>query len=471
VDAGPYLFYVGCWPSQSHPNRELHLTKPKRILLTGATGYVGSRLRNRLVDRGCLLRCMIRRPEALCDRLNPDVELVVGDVLDLASLHSALDGVHTAFYLVHSMGSKGDFEERDRLAAYNFGEAARAAGVQKIVYLGGLSQGKDLSPHLRSRHEVGEILRASGIPVLEFRASVVLGSGSLSFEMLRALVVRLPVMITPRWVRVKAQPIAIEDLLDYLVAALEMPLPRSQTYEVGGLDQVSYGDLMQEYARQRGLRRFMIRVPVLSPRLSSLWLGLVTPIYARVGRKLIQSIKHPSIVRDAAALSAFGIRPRGLQESIRSALCNEEKEIAESRWFDAFSSGGDPRSWAGVRFGNRLVDSRSINVNVPPESAFLPIRQIGGDTGWYGYNWLWRLRGFLDLLIGGVGVRRGRSHPNNIYVGDAIDFWRVEAHEPGRVLRLQAEMKLPGRARLEFEVVPTATGSTIRQTALYDPIE
>jgi hypothetical protein len=288
--------------------------------------------------------------------------------------------------------------------------------------------------------------------------------------MLRALVERLPIMITPRWVRVKAQPIAIDDLLAYLVDALDVPLVHSQTFEIGGADQVSYGELMQEYASQRGLRRTMIRVPVLTPRLSSLWLGLVTPIYARVGRKLVQSIKHPSIVRDPSALECFSIRPRGMKEAIRSALSNEEQEIAESRWYDAFSSGGLPRSWVGVRFGNRLADSRSIDVDVPPDLAFAPIWRIGGETGWYGYNWLWRLRGFLDLLVGGVGVRRGRAHPDKIYVGDAIDFWRVQTHVPGRVLRLQAEMKLPGRAQLEFEVVPTSKGSNIRQTALYDPI-
>jgi uncharacterized protein YbjT (DUF2867 family) len=375
--------------------------------------------------------------------------VVAGDVLKPETLAPALDGVSTAYYLIHSMGSVQDFEERDRTAARNFAMEAGKAGVRRIIYLGGLAHGDDLSPHLRSRHEVGQLLRESGVPVLELRASIVIGSGSLSFEVIRALVERLPVLIAPRWVDVEAQPIAIDDLLAYLTAALDAPLEESCVFEIGGADRVSYGDLMREYARQRGLRRAMIRVPVLTPRLSSLWLGLVTPIYARVGRKLIESIKHPTVVRDTAALDVFPVRPRGMPEAIAAALRNEEREFAESRWYDSFSSGGEARSWAGVRFRNRLVDSRSQWVEVSPEEA---------------------LRGFLDLLVGGVGVRRGRPDLDEIHVGDALDFWRVEAYEPGRLLRLHAEMKLPGRAWLEFEVLPENGGATIRQTALYDPV-
>ena len=368
------------------------------------------------------------------------------------------------------MGSDTDFEENDRIAARNFARAARSAGVRRIVYLGGLAHGEDLSPHLRSRHEVGEVLREAGVPVLELRASIVLGSGSLSFEMIRALVERLPLMITPRWVDVKAQPIAVDDLLAYLTAALDVPLEASRVFEVGGADQVSYGELMREYARQRGLRRVMIRVPVLTPRLSSLWLGLVTPLYARVGRKLVESIKHASVVHDRSALEVFPVEPRSMREAIGAAIQDEEREIVESRWYDAVSSGGEVRTWAGVRFHNRLVDSRSRDVDVSPEQAFEPIRRIGGTTGWYAFDWLWRVRSFLDLLLGGVGVRRGRPHPDELRVGDALDFWRVEAYEPGRLLRLHAEMKLPGRAWLEFEVRPREGGATIRQTALYDPV-
>ncbi len=412
---------------------------------------------------------MVRWRAGLASRVGPTTEVVEGDVLKPESLGPALEGCEVAYYLVHSMGSSRDFESQDREAAGNFGEAARRAGVRRIIYLGGLGHGTSLSPHLRSRHEVGDLLRESGVPVLEFRASVVLGSGSLSFEMIRALVERLPVMITPHWVGVEAQPIAVGDLLAYLVAAPSVSIEGSRVFEIGGADRVSYGDLMGEYARQRGLRRTMIRVPFLTPRLSSLWLGLVTPLYARVGRKLIESIKHPTVVRDASALDAFSVKPSSMREAIAAAIRNEDHEFAESRWFDAFSSGGDSRDWAGVRFRNRFIDSRSREVDVEPSHAFAPIRRIGGETGWYAHDWLWRFRGFLDLLVGGVGVRRGRP-ASDLQVGDALDFWRVEAYEPDRRLRLSAEMKVPGRAWLEFEVEPRSGGATIRQTALFDPV-
>jgi uncharacterized protein YbjT (DUF2867 family) len=440
------------------------------ILVTGATGYVGGRLWRRLEADGRRVRCLVRRQSVLASRVNAATEVVHGDVLDAESLGPALAGVESAYYLIHSMGTGGDFEDQDRIAAHNFARAARRAGVRRIIYLGGLGHGQELSPHLRSRHEVGEILRESGVPVVELRASIVIGSGSLSFELIRALVERLPVMITPRWVEIEAQPIAVDDLLAYLIAALDVPLAESRVFEIGGADRVSYGDLMREYARQRGLQRPMFRVPVLTPRLSSLWLGLVTPLYARVGRKLIESIKHPTIVRDRSALEVFPVKPRGSREAIAAAIRNEDREIAESRWYDAFSSGGEARNLARVRFGNRIIDSRTRDIDVSPEDAFAPIRRIGGDTGWYAYDWLWRLRGFVDLLVSGVGVRRGRPEPDELHVGDALDFWRVEAYEPGRLLRLAAEMKLPGRAWLEFEVVPRDGGATIRQTALFDPV-
>lgn len=438
------------------------------ILLTGGTGYVGGRLLRRLEERGCRLRCLARRPEFLRSRVGSGTEVVRGDLLDAASLEAALRGVDAAYYLIHSMGSAGNFEERDRQAAQNFGAAAKAAGVRRIIYLGGLGDDAgDLSPHLRSRHEVGDVLRASGVPVIEFRASIVIGSGSLSFELVRALVERLPVMVTPRWVRVPAQPIAINDMLAYLLAALD--LPEAGTFEVGGPDVVSYAHLMREYARQRGLRRAMIPVPVLTPRLSSLWLGLVTPVYARVGRKLIDSIRHPTVVRDRSALDKFDVSPVGVREAIAQALRREDREFSETHWSDAVSASGEARQWGGVRFGNRLIDTRSVEVNVPVEQAFAPIQRIGGATGWYFENWLWRLRGWLDLLVGGVGMRRGRRHPEELRAGETLDCWRVEDVEPGRRLRLVAEMKLPGRAWLEFEVEVAGRGTRITQTAMFDP--
>ena len=441
------------------------------VLLTGASGYVGGRLLKRLEALGVATRCLARRPEHLRGRIGPGVGVVSGDVMDSPSLAAALAGVHTAYYLIHSMGSDGSFEEQDRRGAQNFGMAAAAANVQRIVYLGGLGdEQQSLSPHLRSRHEVGNILRASGVPVIEYRASIILGSGSLSFELIRSLVERLPVMITPHWVRVPAQPIAINDVLDYLIAALDVPLSGNRTFEIGGADQVTYADLMREYARQRGLTRWMIPVPVLTPRLSSLWLGLVTPVFARIGRKLIESIRHPTVVRDPSALQEFPIHPVGVRQAIADALRNEDEEIAQTRWSDALSSSGTTKSWFGVQFGRRLVDSRTVSVEAPAAQAFAPVQRIGGKKGWYCANWLWRLRGTLDLLVGGVGLRRGRRHPKGLRVGDTVDCWRVEALESDRLLRLAAEMKLPGRAWLEFEVTESEGVSTIRQTAIFDPI-
>lgn len=441
------------------------------ILLTGATGYVGGRLLPLLEQRGDRVRCLTRRPESLSARVGTVTEVVAGDVFDPDSLTAAMADVDTAFYFVHSMGADCDFESQDRIAAENFAKATAAAGVRRIIYLGGLGNpDHKLSKHLRSRQETGDVLRAHHSQVIEFRASIVIGSGSLSFEMIRALVERLPVMICPRWVQVKAQPIAIEDLLAYLVAAIALPNGSSQVYEIGGPDQVSYGQIMHEYARQRGLRRWMIPVPLLTPYLSSLWLGLVTPLYARIGRKLVESLRNPTLISNNLAKTTFSIRPRSVREAIARALVNEDREFAETRWSDAYSSAGSPRNWGGARFGSRLVDSRIVTVDVAPEQAFAPIRRIGGRRGWYFGDWLWSLRGFLDLLVGGVGVRRGRRDPENLHVGDPVDFWRVELYEPPHRLRLHAEMNLPGRAWLEFEVTGEECASTIRQTAIFDPV-
>ncbi|MDR3742488.1 MAG: SDR family oxidoreductase [Terracidiphilus sp.] len=413
------------------------------ILIAGATGYVGGELLKKLLAEGYAVRCLARHPEALRTKGLAGLEVVAGDVLNAESVRAAMDGVTYVYYLVHSMGSTQSFEEQDRRGAQNFARAARDAGVQRIIYLGGLGRSSDqLSAHLRSRHEVGEILRSAGVPVIEFRASVVIGSGSLSFEMIRALVERLPVMIAPRWVSVEAQPIAIADLLSYLLAALHHSIGISGIYEIGGSDRVSYGGLMQEYARQRRLKRLVISVPFLTPRLSSLWLGLVTPLYMRVGRKLIDSIRHSTVVEDSKALREFNVRPCGFREAISAAID------------------------ADTTF--EMTDSRMIHVTASQADAFAPIRRIGGDRGWYYANWLWRLRGWMDKVVGGVGMNRGRRDPDALCVGDILDCWRVEAFEPDRLLRLVAEMKLPGRAVLEFEVTASASGSAIRQSAFFD---
>ena len=440
------------------------------IFIAGATGYIGGRLLRVLEAKGYRVRCLARRPEYLRPRIGQATEVVAGDVFAPETLDAALSGVDQAYYLVHSMGSAESFEKQDRIAARNFATSARRAGVRRIIYLGGLGSGDALSSHLRSRQEVGNILRDSGVPVIELRASIVIGSGSLSFEMIRALVERLPVMITPRWVSVTAQPIAVRDVLDYLAGALELTTAESRIFEIGGNDRVSYKDIMAEYARQRGLRRIMISVPVITPRLSSLWLALITPVYARTGRKLVDSIRNPTIVRDSAALAAFDIRPLGVAAAIAAALRNEDLEFAATRWSESLSAAGAQPTWAGVRFGNRLVDSRVAHVKVPSERVFAVICRLGGATGWYYANWLWRLRGWLDLLVGGVGLRRGRRHPEELRVGDALDFWRVEAVDVNRRLRLLAEMKLPGRAWLEYLLEPHGSGTRITQNAIFDPV-
>jgi len=451
-------------------NSKKELKEKNLVLLTGATGYVGGRLLKALEESQYHLRCLVRRPELLRPRVSLNTEVVKGDVLERSSLFSAMDGVKIAFYLVHSMGSAGSFEENDRIAAQNFGEIAKEAGIERIIYLGGLGNEKeDLSSHLRSRQEVGNVLRASKVPVTEFRASIVIGSGSLSFEMIRSLVERLPVMLIPKWALMSAQPIAIDDLISYLIEALYKTDNSNYLFEIGGYDQVSYLDIMRIYAKSISKRVLMIPVPVLTPYLSSLWLGLVTPLYARIGRKLVESIVHSTVVQDDTALRNFKIKPIGVEEAIQRAIKLENKESAASRWYDSTSSSGETNPYKGYRFTERLVDARTLNINVPPETAFNPIKNIGGEKGWYAWNLLWQLRGLIDLLLGGVGMRRGRSNKDKLIAGGIIDFWRIEKVVPNNFLSLSAEMKLPGRAWLEFEVIGNGSSSTIKQTAIFEP--
>lgn len=437
-------------------------------MLTGASGYVGGTLLDRLQGLRQPLRCLTRRPALLRDRVAPQTDVIEGDVLDRCSLDVALRGVHTACYLVHSMGGGGDFEELDRRAALNFGHAARVAGVAQIVYLGGLGDDDELSPHLASRHEVGRLLRDGGVPTIELRASIVIGSGSASFETVRALVEHLPVVVAPRSLETLAQPIAIEDVIDYLVAAIELERPVDAVYEIGGADQVSYADVMREYARQRGLRRRVVPTRLITPRTSRVAVGLLAPAHGRIASAMVDSLRNETIVRSAAADAVFTIGTRGLSMAIERALVSEDLEFAETDWSDTLSE--LPRlRWGGLLFGRRLVASRAARVERGPDEAFAPIQRIGGSTGWYGANWFWRLRGLLDTLRGGVGMRRGRRHPDELCVGDTVDFWRVERLESGRVLRLAAEMKIPGRLWLQFEVKPTGRDSVVRQTTVFDP--
>jgi len=416
------------------------------ILLTGASGYVGSRLLRVLEEGGCRARCLARQPSRVAPK-RATTEVVAGDCLDDASLVAAMDGVDQAYYLVHSMASGPGFAALDRRAASNFGRAAARAGVRRIIYLGGLGDAPEtLSTHLRSRVETGEALRAAGVPVVEFRASIIIGAGSLSFEMIRALVERLPVMICPRWVDTRTQPIAIDDVLGYLRAALDLADGRQGVFEIGGPEVLSYGEMMREYARLRRLRRFFLSVPVLTPRLSGLWLGLVTPAQARVGRALVEGLRNPTVVRSLAARETFDIRPMPLGDAFRRAI-------------DEHAGSYDK------------VDTRAVTVDTPPAAAFAPIRRIGGATGWYFGAAMWRLRAWLDRCVGGVGMPRLRRDPDDCVVGDVIDNWRVEAYEPDHLLRLSAGLKLPGRGWLEFRVEPLDGGSRslIRQTAIFDP--
>ncbi|MFN8110123.1 MAG: SDR family oxidoreductase [Thermoleophilia bacterium] len=436
------------------------------ILLTGATGYVGGRLLARLEADGVPVRCLTRRPAAL-RRTAATTEVVRGDVMDAASLAGAFEGIEVAYYLVHSMGATGDFSDQDRRAAAAFGDAAAAAGVARVVYLGGLGHGSGLSDHLASRQETGAVL-ARRVPTTEFRAGIVVGAGSLSFESINALVRRLPVMVAPRWVTTRTQPIGIDDVVTYLLAARDTSRPAG-VYEIGGPDVMTYESLMLECARQQGLQRRIIRVPLLTPHLSSLWLGLVTPVYARVARKMIDGLRNETIITRHDAADAFPeVHPVPATRAIALALA--QQHAPATRWSDAVSAAGPFRTKVGTPLERERVDSRWVHVDVSPERAFAPIQRIGGRNGWYVGNRLWWLRGAIDLLVGGVGIRRGRRHPVRLAVGDTLDFWRVDGFEQDRLLRLTAEMRLPGRAVLQWRVEPSDGGGTqIRQTAFFQP--
>jgi len=431
---------------------------------------VGGVLLGELESRGHAVRCLARRPAKLAGRTAPTTEVIAGDAADPEVLARACAGVDVAYWLVHSMESGVDFERSDRLAAEQFAAAAKAAGVRRIIYLGGLGADDDaLSAHLRSRHEVGAILRDSGLDVIEFRASIVIGAGSFSFDLVRTLVERLPVMICPAWLATPTQPIAIADVVAYLAAAADLPPGGARMFEIGGPDRVSYGAIMREYARQRGLTRIMIPVPVLTPRLSSLWLKLVTPRYSKVGRKLIDGLKNPTVVTSAAAQREFPLRPRSLAAAVAEAMEQEDTAFAGKRWADLADPEDLPRRYGGRTEGTRLVDHRHTVVAVSPERAFAAIERIGGTHGWYACDWLWTLRGWLDRMLGGPGMSRGRRDAEKLLTGDTLDCWRVEICAPPRRLRLAAEMKMPGRGWLEFEVVPRDGDVTIHQTAVFDP--
>lgn len=444
-----------------------------RILVTGVTGYIGGRLVARLLDQGYQVRVMVRGGAGrLNGRLWKDrVEIAVGDVFDQESLGRALAGIDAAYYLIHSMSHNEEFSRRDIQAAENFSQAAAGAGVRRIVYLGGLGEPESaLSEHLRSRQETGTALRKYGVPVTEFRAGMVVGSGSLSFEMMRHLTERLPIMVTPRWVFTKTQPIAIRDVLNYLVTALDIPESADEIIEIGGADVRSYADMMLVYGRIRGLKRWIIRVPVLSPRLSSYWAHWMTPVSASVARPLIEGLRNELVVHSTRAAELFpDIQPMDFETAVKRALVRIDSGDIETLWSDALmSSQGDVRPVHLAAEQGMLIERRQMTVPVASEYVFRSFCGIGGERGWPPYTWLWRIRGAMDRIIGGVGMRRGRRHPDDLLQGEVLDFWRVELIEPGRLLRLRAEMKLPGDGWLQFEANPLPDGRTeLVQTAYF----
>jgi uncharacterized protein YbjT (DUF2867 family) len=459
-----------------------------RVLVTGATGYIGGRLVPELLARGHHVRCAARTPAKLDGRpWRDDVEVVEADVFDPASLVIACQDIDAVYYLVHSMdGTKGGFAERDREAAANLRDAAVAAGVERIVYLGGLGQDDgDLSDHLRSRHEVGRTLADGPVPVTELRAAIIIGSGSASFEMLRHLVEVLPVMTTPKWVSTRCQPIAVRDVLYYLAGVLDVPATAGRILEIGGPDVMTYAELMQTYAEVAGLRRrIILPIPVLTPGLSSLWVGLVTPLPTGLARPLVDSLVNEVVVRDDTIRALVPRATIPFRESLRLALTRIQDLDVATTWASAGGAARqvssarssqvdrpeDPKpedpAWSG---GTVMTDERRVRSSASPEDVFKAVSSIGGTQGYHSARWLWEVRGVLDKLIGGIGLRRGRRHPHELSVGEVIDFWRVEAIERPNLLRLRAEMKVPGEAWLEFRIDEFEGGSRLIQRARFHP--
>jgi uncharacterized protein YbjT (DUF2867 family) len=452
---------------------------PKLCLVTGATGYIGGRLVPELLAAGHRVRVMTRSPERIRDRpWAGEVEVARADAADADQVAAACTGADVVYYLVHALGAGPEFEETDRRTARVMADAARTAGVGRLVYLGALEpQGEELSPHLRSRTEVAEILLGSGVPTAVLRAAVVLGSGSASFEMLRYLTERLPVMVTPRWVHSRIQPIAVRDVLRYLVGCAQLPSTVHRGFDIGGPDVMNYAEMMQRYAVVAGLRRRRILpVPLFTPSLSSHWVGLITPVPAGIARPLVESLRNTVVCRERDIAEYVPDPPEGLlgfDEAVRLAVQRVRSSAVATRWSGASVPGApsdplptDPH-WAG---GTLYVDERTRATTAAPAALWRIVEGIGGDAGWYSFPLAWRVRGRLDRLVGGVGLRRGRRDQRNLYVGDALDFWRVEEIEEGRLLRLRAEMRLPGLAWLEFHVEHASPdGTVLRQRATFAP--
>lgn len=443
-----------------------------RIAIAGATGYIGGRLIPRLLDAGYGVRCLVRSPGKVRDRAwagGAEVEIRQANLDDAEALPENFGGCEAAFYLVHSMNSAGaDYADRDRVLASNFAAAARKAGVGRIIYLGGLGEaGADLSEHLASRREVEEALSSCGVPVTVLRAAMIIGSGSASFEILRYLVERLPVMVTPKWVSTPCQPIAVDNVLGYLMGVLSEPRTAGEVFDIGGPEVLCYREIMDLMADELGLRRrWIIPVPVLTPRLSSYWIHLITPLSHKIAKPLAEGLKNPVVCRDNRITALIPQKLLRVREAIHAALSQIAERQVETNWCMAGTMPGDP-DWAG---GTVFRDSREIAIGAPDWATFKAVCRVGGGNGWYAADWLWRIRGWMDLVAGGPGLRRGRRDPEDVGYGEALDFWRVVGFDRDRLLALRAEMRLPGEAMLEFHIEKRGDRrSTLRQLARFKP--
>lgn len=457
-------------------DKQEEIPNAKKCLVTGVTGYIGGRLVPYLLDRGHSVKVLCRDAERLQGRRwIEEVEVCEADVLQPETLRDIMQDIDVAYYLIHSMSGNenADFHERDMRAAKNFGEEAKRQNVKRIIYLGGLGSDEDhLSKHLKSRQQTGQTLRESGVPVTEFRAAIVVGSGSKSFEMIRYLTERVPIMICPRWVYSKVQPIAIRNVLQYLATAIEKPETQNEIIEIGGKDVMTYADMMKTYARVNGLKRILMPVPVLTPQLSSYWVHWMTPIPASLAKPLIEGLKNDVIVQNDKAKKLFPeIEPLGYEKAVRLAIRRIDTQDVETTWNDALlSSKGDERPIVLESKQGLNIERRMRTVEADPERVFKEFTSLGGEKGWLAFEWAWKLRGILDRLVGGVGFRRGRRSQEELRVGDALDFWRVEAINENKLLRLRAEMKVPGKAWLEFQASPVNEKETqLIQTAYFEP--
>jgi len=446
---------------------------PKLILVTGATGYVGGRLVPRLLEAGYRVRVLVRDPARLQGRAWLEkVDVVTGDALTEGTLNEALKDVSVAYYLIHGKQGGRDNAERDLTVARNFAHAAEQMNVERIIYLGELvDPTSDLSPYLRARHETGYILRYGGVPVTEFRAGMIVGSGSVLFEMVRYITEREPVLVCPAWFFSQAQPIAIRDVLSYLIDALETHESIGRLIEIGGPTRLTYAEMSLEYAKERGLKRSLIRTPFYAPRLSAYWVHMVTPIHWRLVLPLIEGLRAKLIVRDETAKKLFPqIKPIDFRTAVRLALGRIQKDNVETSWSDALVTvAGDIKPYKFTVEDGMYIETRQVLLDLKPETVYRSYMGIGGTRGWMYMDWAWGIRGWMDKAVGGVGLRRGRRHPDEVRTGESLDFWRVEEVEKNRLLRLRAEMKLPGKAWLEFRSEPKSDKTLFTVTAYFAP--